>query len=153
MRCGFLFVSILAFADAAAAAAPAYYLGSWTITGAVVAPWADPAHPVGAGEPAQMIGKVVTFKPGSIGGVRDLTCKGPRYKLTQYPPDMLFQGAFQELHEKDARRDPAKIAAGLGFKAAQTETLETGCEFDFHFVDHTTVEFGLNDYVYTMKRR
>jgi hypothetical protein len=27
------------------------------------------------------------------------------------------------------------------------KTLETGCEIDFHFVDATTVEIGLNDCV------
>jgi hypothetical protein len=33
------------------------------------------------------------------------------------------------------------------------KTLETGCEIDFHFVDAATVEIGLNDYVYTLKKQ
>ena len=32
-------------------------------------------------------------------------------------------------------------------------TLETGCEFDFPFVDETTAEVGLNEYVYTLKKQ
>jgi hypothetical protein len=33
------------------------------------------------------------------------------------------------------------------------KTLETGCESDWHFVDPSTVEIGLNDSVYTLKRQ
>ena len=31
--------------------------------------------------------------------------------------------------------------------------LETGCEIDFHFVDATTAEIGLNNFVYTLKKQ
>ena len=31
--------------------------------------------------------------------------------------------------------------------------LETGCEFDFHFVDATTAETGLNNTVYTLRKQ
>jgi hypothetical protein len=49
--------------------------------------------------------------------------------------------------------DPGKIAASLGFSGSHIKTLETGCEIDFHFVDATTVEIGLNDYIYTSKKQ
>ena len=45
------------------------------------------------------------------------------------------------------------IAASLGFTSARIKTLETGCEIDVHFVDDATAEVGLNDYVYTLKKR
>jgi hypothetical protein len=41
----------------------------------------------------------------------------------------------------------------LGFTAKSIKALETGCEIDFHFVDAATAEFGLNDYIYTMKQQ
>ncbi len=66
---------------------------------------------------------------------------------------MLFQGAFGEMQSKDKSVDPGKLAAALGFKGASFKTLETGCEFDFHFVDERTAEVGLNDYVYTLTKQ
>ena len=66
---------------------------------------------------------------------------------------MLFQCAFEEMQSNDKSVDPNKIAASLGFTGKTIKTLETGCEIDFHFVDAATVEIGLNDYVYTLKKQ
>ena len=66
---------------------------------------------------------------------------------------MIFQGAFEEMQSKNKSVDPAKLAASLGFAAGNIKTLETGCEIDFHFVDTTTAEIGLNDNVYTLKKQ
>jgi hypothetical protein len=68
---------------------------------------------------------------------------------------MLFQGAFGEMHERNKASDPAKIAAALGFQGSRWKTLETGCgnEIDYHFLDPTNAAFGLNDYVYFLKRQ
>jgi hypothetical protein len=136
-----------------ARAADAFYLGSWTIARSVLAPWADPAHPLDKTEPSRLAGKSVAFRPRAISGPQPFACPGPRYKLTSYPADMLFQGAFGELHDKNAKIDPARLAAGLGFTGPKTQTLETGCEFDFHFVDPSTAEVGLNDFIYILKRK
>ena len=43
------------------------------------------------------------------------------------------------------------LAAAPGFPAAGIETLETGCEIGFHFVDVTTARAGLNGYIHTLK--
>lgn len=145
-------VAVLAIAPQSHAAEPRY-LGAWTIESARLAPWADPAHPLAPHEPAQLKGKVITFTAKAISGPRDFTCKNPHYEMSDFTPDLLFQGAFEEMRSKDHRTDPAKAAASLGFKAATIRTLQTGCAFDFHFVDDATAQFGLNDYVYTMRRR
>ncbi len=102
-----------------------------------------------------LVGKIISIKPGEIAGQRTLACKGPKYRVKDYPADWLFQGAFGEMHDRDKSADPAKIAASLGFKGASWKTLITGCanELEYHFVDATTAEFGLNDYVYTMKKQ
>ncbi len=141
---------------AALAAADAFYLGTWKVDSAVIAPWADPA--ARQPDPAEMkslVGKIVVFKPHEITGPHAFACKGPRYKLVEYPADMLFQGEFDEMRRRDKSVDPQKLAAKLGFRGAKWKTLETGCgnELDFHFVDANTAEFGLNDYVYTLKRQ
>ncbi len=70
-----------------------------------------------------------------------------------YTADMLFQGAFEEMHDNNKSADPAKLAASLGFTGTSFKTLETGCEIDWHFVDMSTVEIGLNDYVYALKKQ
>jgi hypothetical protein len=63
-----------------------------------------------------------------------------------YPADMLFQGAFGEMHNRDKSADPVKIAQGIGFRGSRWKTLETGCgnEIDYHFLDPTTAAFGLS---------
>jgi len=78
-----------------------------------------------------------------------------RYEVKEYPADMLFQGAFREMHDRDKSADPVKIAEGIGFRGSPWKTLETGCgnEIDYHFLDPTTAAFGLNDYVYILKKQ
>ena len=101
------------------------------------------------------MGKIVVVKTNEITGPRALACKGPHYKVEDYPADMLFQGAFGEMREKDKSVDPVKVAAKLGFRGTSWKTLETGCgnELELHFVDPATAEFGLNDFVYTLKKQ
>ena len=136
----------------ATAAGPPFYIGAWKLTGAVKAPWADPAHPLDPVEPSRLLGKTLVFKARGVEGPQPFACPGARYKIEVFGADMLFQGTFDEMRRKDPRVDPAKIAASLGFTATNVRTLLTGCEFDFHFLDATTAETGLNDYVYTLKK-
>jgi hypothetical protein len=135
-------------------AAEAFYLGTWKIASAVVAPWADSNRKPDPAEMKSLIGKFVVVKANEITGPRALACKGPKYRVEDYPADMLFQGAFGEMQTRDKSVDPAKIAARLGFRGSSWKTLETGCgnELELHFVDRSTAEFGLNDFVYTLKK-
>jgi hypothetical protein len=137
----------------AAIAADAAYLGTWKVTGATVAPWADPARKTDVEEQARLIGKAVVFKSREIAGPEPLACKAAHYKEKNYSADMIFQGAFEEMKSKDESVDPSKIAASLGFTGNGIKTVETGCEIDFHFVNATTAEIGLNNTVYTLKKQ
>ena len=153
---GRLLASLL-MAAATASSAPAaepFYLGTWKIDSAVAAPWAGRAQPDSA-EMKSLVGKTVAIRPKEIAGPRTLACVGPKYRVKDYPADWLFQGAFGEMHGRDKSADPVKIAASLGFRGSSWKTLETGCgnELDFHFVDPATAEFGLNDFVYTLKKQ
>jgi hypothetical protein len=137
-----------------ALAADASYLGIWKIASAVVAPWANPNPP----DPAEMkslVGKTVIFKANQIAGPGILACKGPQYKIVDIPAEGLFQGAFDEMHRRDKSADPLKLAAKVGFRGSHWNSLQTGCsnELDFHFVDPANAEFGLNDWVYTIKKQ
>jgi hypothetical protein len=136
-------------------AGDAFYIGTWKIDSAVLAPWADAAHKDDAAEMKSLVGKIIVLKANEIVGPRQAACKGPHYQVKDYPADMLFQGAFGEMQSRDKSVDPAKLAAKLGFKGSAWKTLETGCgnELDFHFIDPATTTFGLNNYVYTLKKQ
>jgi hypothetical protein len=135
--------------------ADVFYLGIWKIESAVVAPWwTDRAKPDPA-ETTILVRKTIGVTPTGISGPRQLACKGPKYVMKEYPADMLFQGMLGEMHERDKSVDAVKVAATLGFRGSRQKTLETGCgnEIDFHFIDATTATFGLNNYIYVLKRR
>jgi hypothetical protein len=145
-------LATLLIANPARAGDP-FYLGTWKFAGAVVAPWADATRAPDAKEAARLSGKTVRLTAKEITGPQPFPCKKPNYRVAEYPADWLFQGAFGEMRDKSSSVDPAKLAASLGFPGEKIRTLETGCEFDFHFVDETTAEVGLNDYVYTLKKQ
>jgi hypothetical protein len=136
-------------------AADQFYLGTWKITTAVVAPWADPATRQPATEMKSLVGKIVVIKTNEITGPHALACKGPKYKVVESPVEGLFQGEFDEMRRRDKSVDPAKLAAQVGFHGSKWKTLETGCgnELDFHFMNPGTAEVGLNDFVYTLKKQ
>lgn len=137
-----------------ATAADASYLGTWKIAAAVDAPWGGPDQP----DPAEMqslVGKTVVFKAGEIAGPGILGCQGPHYRVVDVPAEGLFQGAFDEMHRRDKSSDPLKLARKFGFRGTRWKSLQTGCpnELDFHFVDPSTAEFGLNDWIYTLRKQ
>ena len=138
-----------------ASAADPFYLGTWKIASAAVAPWQKAPYPDDLAEMKSLVGKTVVIQAKAIVGPRAVACKGPHYQVKVYPADMLFQGAFGEMQRRDKSADPAKIAAQLGFRGSSWKTLETGCgnELDYHFLDPATADFGLNNYVYTMKKQ
>jgi hypothetical protein len=153
MKCALVTCFAVSAILAPAQAADSSYLGVWKLSGAVVAPWADPRQKPDSAEQSRLLGKTVTFKAREIAGPRPIACATPHYKISDFTADLLFQGAFEEMQSKDKSVDPNKIAASLGFSGTTIKTLETGCEIDFHFVDATTAEIGLNDYVYTLKKQ
>jgi hypothetical protein len=130
-----------------------FYLGTWKIVSAVPGPWAVAAYKEDAAAMKALMGKSVTITPKAITGPRDLGCAGAHYQVKDYGPDMLFQGAFGEMHERNKTADPAKLAASVGFHGSHWKTLETGCEIDYHFIDPTTAAIGLNNYVYIFKKQ
>jgi hypothetical protein len=146
-RAALAFASLLAITAMPARAADAFYLGTWKVSDAVVAPWADPKHKPDTAEKTRLIGKTVVLGARQIAGPSPLACASAQYKLSDFSADMIFQGAFGEMQSRSKSADPGKVAASLGFSGGSIKTLETGCEIDFHFVDVTTAEIGLNDFV------
>jgi hypothetical protein len=132
-----------------------FWLGTWRIDSAAVAPWVEPGRTPDASEMKSLLGKTVTFEAARIRGPRPLACPKLQYALFDRPPEALFQGMFEQMQGRDPSVQPAKVAEALGFKSSSVRTLETGCanELDFHFVDETTAMFGLNDYIYRLRRK
>jgi len=133
-------------------AADSFYIGTWKISAAVTAPWADPTRKPDRAEQARLLGKTIVFKHKEIAGPPPFACRMPHYKESDFTADMIFQGAFEEMQSKNKSVDPDRLATSLGFMGKSIKTLETGCEMDFHFVDEATAEIGLNDTVYTLKK-
>ena len=145
-----LALAALACIEPANAADPAYP-GDWKIDSAVEAPWAKAK--ISQSETSRLIGRTVTLKAKEIVGPQPIACKGAVYKVMDYSADMLFQGAFEEMHDTNKSADPQKLAESLGFTGKTFQTLETGCDIDWHFVNPTTVNIGLDNFVYTLKKQ
>ena len=139
------FVAGLILMASPSAHAQEAFAGPWIISKAEPAPWAE-KNTASDAEAKALLRKPVTILADRIDGPKPLGCRKLKYKITNYAPDMLFQGSLTA---------PDKQAAALGFQGTSIKTLETGCEgeIDFHLVDAMTVLFGLNDRVYTMTRR
>ena len=72
----------------AAIAADATYLGTWKVSGATAAPWADPKQKADVAEQTRLIGKAVVFKNREIAGPEPLACKVAHYKEKNYTADV-----------------------------------------------------------------
>jgi hypothetical protein len=138
-------LAAMAVATPARADDPAF-LGTWVITQARTAPWAKADSAFSPDEQRRLVGAQVTYRDKRIVAPAPLGCADPHYRISQVPPDYLFQGTLT---------DPVGQARALGFPSPRSYVLETGCEglIDFHFVNPTTAMFALNNMLYTLKKR
>jgi len=151
------FAAVLCAASLSGASAEdAFYLGQWKIEQAVPGPWIKSDAELFPDEVKSLVGQTLTIKPDAIEGPGSFPCKAPKYELIEGGPDMLFQGAFGEMHAQDAAQDPQKLAEKVGFSGTQYRTVLTGCEFAVDFSiggDKDTMMFALDNSVYVMKRQ
>ena len=146
---------LISFIASSAWCADPFYVASWKISSASVAPWwSNASQKPDAAESKALVGQTVVLQAKSITGPRQVACKTTHYAFKDYPADMLFQGMFGEMQRRDRSADPAKAAASVGFRGTKWKTLETGCanELELHFIDGRTAAFGLNNYIYILKR-
>ena len=139
----------------AAEAADPFYYGKWKITEAVAAPWAAAGETPDAKESKALVGQTITLSANAVAGPGEFPCAHPHYEVIEGGADMLFQGMFGEMHDKDKAIDPQKLAVQVGFTGDHFRTVITGCayEVDFSFgADPDTAKFALNNAVYTLQR-
>lgn len=137
------------------AALVSFFLGSFQIESAKVAPWLEAGRPPDVAEMKSLVGRTVTFEKERIRGPGILACAHPKYEVIEAPRANAFQGELEELEAGDSSKRADRLAEALGFKSKTMRRLETGCanELDFHFIDDDTAELGLNDYVYVLRRK
>ena len=129
-------------------------IGTWTITRAEAAPWADgkPDLPNWKAMP-DYVGKRVTFAAGQIDGPPLLACAKPKYEMMDFPAAGLFQGGLGTLEDSGGKK-AEPTATALGFASRPIKTLMTGCEhsIDYHMSDANNAAFALDNMIFWLKR-
>jgi hypothetical protein len=134
------------------------FAGQWQITGAVHAPWEDPARPMITDDEERYDGKVVTIAKDSIKGPDMLGCGKTEITVETLPFAGLFEGGLATdpkdpgggAYDEDKAK---KLALQLGFTAEPVPTLYQGCsELSLHLRDANTLMFGLNNRIFTLKK-
>jgi hypothetical protein len=153
-----VFSAILILAALAAPSASAVeptYLGRWKIVSATVAPWAKDGPAPDGRMAKSLLDSIVTLAPKFVSGPGSFPCSAPRYEVIEGPAEILFQGMFGAMREKDPKVEPQKLAEEAGLKGTKFRTVLTGCEFAVDFsqgADPDVAAFALDNYVYLMKR-
>lgn len=151
-----VFAPLLILSIGAVASEKLFFIGTWKIVGGTPAPWCDNDRKPSVDESRDLTGKLVTIEAKRISGPKQLACSKPKFEVKNYGPDMLFQGQFAEMKNRDKSVNITDAAAKAGFTGStEWKTLETGCENtgDLHFLDAKTASFGLNNVIYTLKKQ
>ncbi|HEY5289217.1 MAG TPA: hypothetical protein VIJ59_04210 [Caulobacteraceae bacterium] len=127
-------------------------MGRWIIAKAELAPWADPLQRGGRAEERRLVGKTVTFAPHAVTGPAPLGCGRATYSLHDDTADLLFEGSLAEPDQIGRPRNPEALARALGMTTHTVRTVETSCsEVAYHQFSRTTLVFGLNNRIYTLR--
>jgi hypothetical protein len=153
-----MIAAALSLAALPALADEANFYGRWKITGAVKAPWEDPANPITNDGAERYVGKLVEIKRGNMTGPHLMGCGATSLSVERFPYAGLFEGGLGVTPgDAAAPYDEAKakrLAGGLGFMAEPVESLIHGCsEIILHRLDDTTLVFGLDNRIFTMKKQ
>lgn len=116
---------------------------TFVVTGSEAAPWAEGALGAPSAESRALQGKKIVFGARAIAAPQPMACSKPNYEQVAVEPEGLFQGGLKA---------PAKDAAALGFAPGNVQSLLTGCEVDYHFLDADHALFALNNRIYRLER-
>jgi hypothetical protein len=135
------------------AAGPGRFAGNWLISGAVAAPWAkDPKDPADEADAQRLIGKPLAIGAGFFRGPQPLGCNKPTYDFRSASADTLFEGSLNA-DAADKPTDPVAAARALHVTAKTTLAMTASCsEVEFLLIDPSTMLFGLNNRVFSVRR-
>ena len=144
----------LAFALAAGPAfAQARFAGQWDVVAGQPAPWAkDPTDATDRAEARRFIGQRLAIGAKTFKAPRPLGCARPTYEFRNAQADTLFEGALN-YDGRDKPADPVAAARALGVAQKTVVGMTASCsEVEFFLVAPDTALFGLNNWVFTLKR-
>jgi hypothetical protein len=146
--------AFIACASARPAAAQEQFAGKWLIASAVIAPWAgDPADAADTADAKRLVKQQIIFAPGSVRAPKPLGCAKATYEFRDATPDGLFEGSLNA-DGAGKTTDPVVVAQSLGLTGASFRAMTASCsEVEFVLADANTMLFGLNNRVFTAKRR
>lgn len=128
------------------------FAGSWIVTKAEDAPWVGPKSDLKPHYEAVLRNATITFRANGVDAPGWFACAKPHYAITELEPESLFEGGLDD--PDHGMTTPKETAAKLGFVGEKFQTLETGCaELSFHLAAPDTIVFGLNNVIYTLKRK
>ena len=151
-------IALFSLPLASAWAGEADFYGKWKITGAVEAPWEDPAHPMVTDDVERYAGQVVEISAGRMAGPDLLGCGATDFSIDALPYAGLFEGGLgvdpgnpaAPYDEARARR----LAEGLGYRAEPVESLSQGCsEIILHRMNGTMLQFALDNRIFSLERQ
>lgn len=153
-----LILAALSLAASTALADEAAFYGKWKITGAVKAPWEDPANPMVTDDAERYTGQVVDIEKGKMTGPDLMGCGATELSVETLPFAGLFEGGLAaDPKDPGGNYDEAKakrIALELGYTSEPVETLFQGCsEVSLHRMNATTLQFGLNNRIFTLQKQ
>ena len=127
------------------------FAGSWDVVAAEDAPWVKTTSGLKPHPEAMLKNARISFLKNQVVAPGWMGCRATRYAIEALDFDSLFEGGL--LDPEHGLNDPGALAHRLGFKEQPVKSLSTGCsEVQFHLVDASTVVFGLNNMIYTLKR-
>lgn len=153
-----LILAALSLAATPALAGEAAFYGKWKITGAVKAPWEDPDNPMVTDDAERYTGKIVDIEKGKMTGPDLMGCGKTELSVETLPYAGLFEGGLAaDPKDPGGKYDEAKakrIAGELGYTSEPVETLFQGCsEISLHKMNDKTLQFGLNNRIFTMEKQ
>lgn len=149
LMAGFTTLLVLGAGQPAQAENP--FLGTWTVSAAVPAPWyvANPSGPSPANP--SLRNARIEFQPNRLIAPVPFACANPRYAVFPVPPEGLFEGGL--LDPAHGLTTPTATAASLGFPPGDATTLETRCHgIRFHLAGANQMLFALDNVIYTLRR-
>lgn len=153
-----IILAALSLGATPALADQAAFYGKWKISGAVKAPWEDPDRPMITDDAERYVGKIVDIENGKITGPDLMGCGKTELSVEGLPFAGLFEGglgADPKNHGGNYDEARAKrLALELGYTSEPVETLFQGCsEVSLHRMNDKTLQFGLNNRIFTMEKQ
>jgi hypothetical protein len=116
-------------------------------------PGRDPKDPADTADARRLVGQPVTIGRRLLRAPQPLGCRKPSFIFRDAAPDILFEGALNA-DGQDRPADPVRLARSLAMTSRTVRGMTASCsELEFFMFGPDTVLFGLDNRIFTLKRR